>query len=35
VIEGFPTERVTGFDDLVKAFAFGFAEADGFLGAEV
>ena len=34
-VEGAPAERLAGLDDFVKAFAFAFAQADGFLGAQV
>ena len=34
-VEGAPAERLAGLDDFVKALAFAFAQADGFLGAQV
>ena len=35
MIESAPAERLAGFDDFVEAFAFAFAQPDGFLGAQV
>ena len=34
-VEGAPAERLAGFGDLVKALAFGFAEANAFLRAQI
>ena len=35
MIERAPAERLARFDDFVKAFAFAFAQANAFLGAQV
>ena len=35
LVERAPAERIAGLDDFVKGFAFAFAQADGFLGAQI